>query len=291
MKQIAPSIQFETQNSLPQAWSLHVRPLETNDHSIGSDMPERAKYFEIIWFKKGAGMLTVDLNKTTITDNSICIIAPRQYRSLYCGNNTEGYYISLSEEFLHLTESRVDLSVLVEQYLCDLPVINVDDSIEDLIVRLYDEYKNDDQHRTEILKGLVNVLMIYLSRMVEQGPVATKDTMHENEGSIVRKFMQLLKKHFATKKLVADYADELCITSNYLNFLVKKQTGFPASHHIQQYIIREAKRQALHSGRRMKEVADALGFEDYAHFSKFFKNYSGINFSSFKKNILSNNLL
>jgi AraC-like DNA-binding protein len=36
----------------------------------------------------------------------------------------------------------------------------------------------------------------------------------------------------------------------------------------------------------MKEVADNLGFCDYAHFSKFFKNYSGISFSTFRKQVL-----
>jgi transcriptional regulator GlxA family with amidase domain len=33
----------------------------------------------------------------------------------------------------------------------------------------------------------------------------------------------------------------------------------------------------------MKQIAYALGFEDDAHFSKYFKNISGLNFSSYRK--------
>jgi len=45
----------------------------------------------------------------------------------------------------------------------------------------------------------------------------------------------------------------------------------------------EAKRYAMYSALTMKEVADRLGFDDCAHFSKFFRNFSGTNFSTFKR--------
>jgi len=43
------------------------------------------------------------------------------------------------------------------------------------------------------------------------------------------------------------------------------------------------KRKAKHSGSGMKEIAYYPGFEDMAHFSKFFKNKSGMNFTDFKR--------
>jgi len=41
----------------------------------------------------------------------------------------------------------------------------------------------------------------------------------------------------------------------------------------------------MFSGGSLKEVAYYLGFDDTSHFSKFFKNKSGINFTDFKKAI------
>jgi AraC-like DNA-binding protein len=84
-------------------------------------------------------------------------------------------------------------------------------------------------------------------------------------------------------KMVAEYAEELSVSPNHLNEIVKKVSGFPASHHIRQRVLLEAKRLAAYSGASMKEIAYSLGFEDIAHFSKFFKNLSGSNFTSYKK--------
>ena len=68
-----------------------------------------------------------------------------------------------------------------------------------------------------------------------------------NDREIVRKFIALVKAHFTTKKFVSDYADDLCVSPNYLNFVIKKITGYPASYHIHQYIVLEAKRHATHT--------------------------------------------
>lgn len=81
----------------------------------------------------------------------------------------------------------------------------------------------------------------------------------------------------------ACYYGLLSVTPNYLNEIVKKTTGRSASHHIRQRIVFEAKRQATYSDSCMKQIGYYLGFDDMAHFSKFFKMVTGINFTDFKK--------
>lgn len=124
--------------------------------------------------------------------------------------------------------------------------------------------------------------LIYLSKNME---TANPEILHSRESQLVRSFMELLKKNFAKNKMVNDYAGQLYVSANYLNRTVKKITGFTASYHIQQHIISEAKRQALYSSVSMKEIAYNLGFDNLAHFSKFFKNNAGMNFTCFKKSI------
>ena len=154
---------------------------------------------------------------------------------------------------------------------------------EEIGQKMKKEFSNYYLLRSEILSGLLNILMIHFSRKF----LTRNDEMaYTKDAELVRNFKILLKKWFITKKLVADYASELCVTPNHLNRTVKKITGFTASHHIQQYIILEAKRQAIHSNGSMKEIAYLLGFDNLAHFSKFFKNNSGMNFTSFKKTLV-----
>ena len=122
--------------------------------------------------------------------------------------------------------------------------------------------------------------MIYLSRQVEN---EKKASFNSRKMELVHVFYALLDRHFATKKMVRDYADILAVTPSYLNDTVKEVSGFTASYHIQQRIVLEAKRRAIYEGDSMKEIAYHLGFCDPAHFSKYFKNSSGTNFTDFKK--------
>ena len=142
------------------------------------------------------------------------------------------------------------------------------------------EYSNYFNRRMELLKGLLNIFMIYFSRNLKD---REPDFVPNREKDLANKFISLMKMNYLSKKLVNDYASLLCVTPNYLNRTIKKITGFTASHHIQQQIIMEAKRQAMYSSVSMKQIAYNLGFDNLAHFSKFFKNNCGMNFTDFKK--------
>lgn len=65
--------------------------------------------------------------------------------------------------------------------------------------------------------------------------------------------------------------------------LCNSRCGQHLSYYIRQRIVLDAKRQAIYVNASMKEIAYHLGFDDIAHFSKFFKNVSGMSFTEFKK--------
>jgi AraC family transcriptional activator of pobA len=100
---------------------------------------------------------------------------------------------------------------------------------------------------------------------------------------LVKRFMAQLDKDFREKKLVSDYARSLHLTPAYLNSIIKKNTGYSASHHIRQRIVLEAQRMVLSSDVSMKEIAYELGFYDMSHFSKLFKSVTGNSFTQFRK--------
>lgn len=281
-EEVGPGLQ---QDNKPQ-FEIHTLEWMEQHRPFYDGVPKKIACYEIIWVKKGQGSLAVDLQEYSLEDDSIYCLAPGQLRVLNPVSNLQGYYISLSAEFLYVADSQLNFSFLNRHYTGSksLPVIQPDkemqSEIEMIVQKMMKEMANYFVLRTEILKGLLKVFMIYLFRKFE-----VKEMVQDNDTELVRKFIVLIKKHFTTLKMVADYAKELCVTPNYLNKLVKQMTGFPASHHIQQQIILEAKRQAIYSGLSMKEVSYLLGFDNYAHFSKFFKNNTGMNFTSFKNGV------
>jgi AraC family transcriptional regulator, transcriptional activator of pobA len=269
------------QASLP----FMVSSLETSLPALHCNDGSRLTQVEIIWIQAGSGSLTADFNTMTFSGNVVFCLAPGLCRTLAPHSRLTGYYLSLSRDFLKLSEGQADLSILSAQHalgnkvLTLRPDVGLAIEMQDVIEKMLREYSNYFMLRAEILKSLVRILGIYLTRNTPQDLAAA---VNSRDVDMVRKFMALVERHYATKKKVSEYADELCVTPNYLNQRVKRVSGFPASYHIQQQIVLEAKRQAACSGMRMKEIADALGFQDHAHFSKFFKTYSGVSFSSYK---------
>jgi AraC family transcriptional regulator, transcriptional activator of pobA len=257
------------------------------NYLIENDVPFQLNSFGIIWIKNGSGSIKIDLEDYCINENMLVCISPRQLLKMCFTDNLCGFYISFSAEFLLMAEGQSDgsfMDILNERKNLTVikPEKEMQNEMETVVAMMYKEFCNNGLMRMQVLKGLLKVFIIYLSGSME---VQEQENLNDRDSEMVRKFMILVKKQFLTKKMVSDYANELCVSPNYLNRIVKKISGFTASHHIQQLIVLEAKRQAMYSSLSMKEVAYFLGFNDYAHFSKFFKNNSGMNFTCFKSQV------
>src|SRR5690606_5939250 len=136
--------------------------------------------------------------------------------------------------------------------------------------------------RREVLYNLLKLFLLDLTARFEMNAMCP---VNSRNADLMSRFLVLLDKHFVKRKPVLFYADELHVTANYLNEVVKRVSGFPASWHIHQRIIMEAKRQAAFTLSSMKEIALNLGFDDFAHFSRFFKKNAGMNFTEFKRRV------
>ncbi len=256
--------------------------------------PHRHNYFVIIWVKKGSGTHMIDLEQFNLQDDTVYCISPGQIHQLKPLPGAEGYVIAFTNAFMGVQEESYDLlfnSGLFSR-LKHTPVISVNqemrEEMNDMVLRMEKEFSNYYLLRAEILKGYLKIFLIYLTR---QFPGPKKEEGHSKHMELTQRFLDLIEQGFTQKRMVSDYAQELVVSANYLNEVIKKVTGFSASHHIQQRIVLEAKRHALYTSLSMKEVAYQLGFDDLAHFSKFFKKSAGISFTDFKKHLPGQSLI
>ena len=97
---------------------------------------------------------------------------------------------------------------------------------------------------------------------------------------------QFLERVFdRSRKLgkVADYAGELCITPNYLNRLVRSQTGHSAMDWIEISRLNLAKSLLKQGKLQIAEIAVAVGIDDQSYFTRFFKNNEGCTPTQFRE--------
>lgn len=246
-----------------------------------------SSHYEVIWVLKGEGVYWLNLEKRRITEGTIFCIKPGQCYKIEAVDMLEGFVISFHESFLGIGDQEIEFgyrSALIRlfdrgQAVAEDHVLSAD--MREIAEKLLYEFGNVDLFRTEILQRYLKVFLVYLARQFEQG--RTEQFRDKKPIDLVERFFSLLNKDFSIKRMVADYARQLLVTPNYLNETVKKNTGRSAGYHIRQRIILEAKRMVTYADANTKEVAYTLGFSDMAHFSRFFKQNAGLNFSDFKK--------
>jgi len=253
-------------------------------------MPHRHEHIEIIWVRNGGGLLEIDLKKYCIAGNMFYCIVPGQLHQLHLDETTEGYLITLPDHLINGGNDDFDLLYRSGLFhlLMNSPGIRMGDEtaneVDEIIKRLHKELFNGYLLRKEIIKRYTSIFLIYLARQFDgaiQVSVQTKSVR------LVKNFISLVEKKYMTCKLVKEYASELAVTPNYLNEIVKRISGYSAGYHIRQRVVLEARRKAAYSDVSMKEIAYHLGFDDIAHFSKFFKTVYGKNFTDFKKESFS----
>lgn len=240
----------------------------------------------IIWILKGVVKISLDTDVFLINDNVFFYARPGQVFTMEIDEEAKGYAISFVKEYIELTDIR--LAGLFHNSFFNrfnsIPIVHIwGDEIALMVFfadKMIQEYNNALHLRSDILKGYLKIFMIYLCRQLKED---SQDIYWSRKSDLVKLFFTQLEKHYASKKMVKEYAEILAVSPNHLNGVVKELSGRTASHHIQQRIVLEAKRRVLHEGYSLKETAYDLGFWNPAHFSKYFKNCCGINFTDFKK--------
>lgn len=246
--------------------------------------------FEIIWILEGQGYHKVSQCEYQLAQSKAYCVFPGLQHQLVIMPGTKGFIISFTEDFYVNGDSDEETarpSCLTGLFL-HAPELKISkdttEDMYDIVSLLLKETTKYSLLRPGIVNKYLKIFMVYFRKELEKVvPVNPKKT----SSSLVNQFFTMLESSFKDHRTVAHYAQALFVTPNYLNHLIKSSTGFSARYHIQQRILLAVK-MALRERSSMKEIAYQLGFEDMAHFSKFFKNVSGLNFRDFRKQLADN---
>ena len=89
-------------------------------------------------------------------------------------------------------------------------------------------------------------------------------------------FFALLHRYYATQRSLLFYADRLCITTKYLSKIIRRTTGQTVYYWIEEFIVKEAKRQLRSTDATVTEIADRLGFPNSSFFAKLFRRHTSL---------------
>ncbi|MBB3944303.1 AraC family transcriptional activator of pobA [Rhizobium skierniewicense] len=136
------------------------------------------------------------------------------------------------------------------------------------------EYSSGGLASNALIESQIVSLTVHLARISQQ---TFRDAGPDDNGARFERLLDLVARHIREQKRTAFYAEQLGISQTHLNRLVRQQSGISLQRLVAQKQIDIAKQELLFTVSTVQMVADGLGFDDPAYFSRFFLRETGMN--------------
>lgn len=255
--------------------------------------PNRRNFFKIFHMTSGEGILTVGLHKYEMASGTIAFLHPDQIMSWQTtSRETKGHFCLIHPKYFDNDAEHV------RQLFKNFPFFHPEkavvqltsgqsDTIDQHFKKMLEEDRQNNDDKKQVI--LLHLQMILVETQRAGKNMAVKE-VPEHYNYIYR-FLSLLESNFQLEekgqsvkhKNAAEFADQLHVHPNYLNALVKQQTGRTLREHIQERILYEAKSLLLQTDWDINSIGYGLGFSGPAAFTSFFKKKENVSPSLYRR--------
>ena len=103
----------------------------------------------------------------------------------------------------------------------------------------------------------------------------THNTEMKRSDGILKAFAELLAKHIMTESSLDFYAEQLCISKQYLSLIIKEKTRVTAGRIVAVMRTEAASRLLRDPELTIQQIVEKMSFADQSSFGKFFKKHTG----------------
>lgn len=163
--------------------------------------------------------------------------------------------------------------VFVEQHLAS--------DTADIEKRDFDAFN----HKMEATAGYVDAgeLMTEMCKGLLKEMIVNANTQQNTD---INKVKRYIHEHYSEPIKLETLADLVFMNPNYFSGYFKKHVGVKFKEYLTNYRINEAEKLILTTDYKVYEIAQAVGFGDYRHFSEVFKKVKGQTPRDYKKRVL-----
>ncbi len=245
----------------------------------------RRDYYKISWLQGNSTAEYAD-KVIEIRENALMFATPKiPYHWLPEDSRQTGMFCIFTPDFLTPAKAGVMLDDLPIFQPGQLPVFQLRaeevKEIEYIFKKMHREMRADYKYKYDLLRNLVMELIHYGQKLQPVSAISITQNASERISSL---FIELLERQFPlessnqrlTLRTPKDYADRLAVHVNHLNKVLKEVSGSTTTEIISKRLIQEAKILLRQTHWTVAEIAYTLGFDDLAHFSKYFKKQTAL---------------
>jgi AraC family transcriptional activator of pobA len=248
------------------------------------EQPHRQSFYTLLCIENAQGTAVIDGVAIRMDRPKVICVKPGSIFSMDINRTASGTIICFTEDFFSLRYNNNALFHFSFMNQENSNYVRLGDNKayewKSLSGFMLQEFNSRDKGADSILRSFLNILLCKLDRQFN--PVVTNEKKNNKEEKI-RQFQLLLDEHFIEHKTPSFYAEQLNITTNYMNKICRKYKCLSSGELIRKRITIEAQRLLHYSVRPVAEIAKELEFESVSYFVTFFKKNTGMTPESFRK--------
>lgn len=253
----------------------------------------RSPFARLYYVTEGEAQISIESRLFTVTPGHLYFIPAFTEHSCICNSSFSHYYI-------HIYEDQQGIGVLDDW---EFPVeVNASPFDLELIKRLC--YINPfmrltesnplvyDNHTTLVnniqmnqrrpfcdkveSRGILYILMSHFLKLAVSKVEVKDDRIHQT--------LAYIRKHLDTSLDIKLLAEKACMSKDHFIRIFKSETGETPNVYITKRKLEKAELLLVTTDMPIKNIADALGYEDSSYFNKLFKKHAGITPQQYREN-------
>lgn len=257
-----------------------------------SDMSDFTEWWEshlpssiIIYCLKGKAQMLLQFREYTITEGQIAIISPDMFPTFV--SRTEDFSVTFCLMKRNFAEETLyGISKTLYDNIYSSPIVNGGENVAiwfDTLKYISDNY-SDYQYRLNIIENVVkNIYLVYLNLWQQQYENADVKLDYNRPEQLCMKFYDLIFDHFKEHRDTRFYAEQLCISQNYLAMITRQVCNESPKDAINRMVVLELKYQIKNTTLTAEQIASALNFPDASYMHRYFKKHTGKSISQYRK--------
>lgn len=237
----------------------------------------------ILLLAQGTGWLDCGSLRTALSGPTLVLLPTGMQPRMRVDTEARGYSVMLEKCFANLTTAREPAFAALFREPRTLPLARSGVAFRDLestIASLARELSLAAAARLTAMEAYLQLLLTGALRLLEQAaPPGTPPSEVCSPGRperLVSEFLRLAAAHGRQRWHLADYARALRVSAGYLRAACARVTGASPVQLIHEWLLREAKHRLVSTELPIGAIAQELGFEDAAYFSRLFHAKSGV---------------
>lgn len=239
-------------------------------------------YYVFGLLANGTACGIIDFKEMKLMAGEVFLIQPGQVHRFVSSENAEGWLLMADSKFVGAEEK-----CIFDNFSLSASSFKIDDKrkeeLRQIAMLMEPRMGNGDGRKADAIVPRLAETFIAVIVEAAQEANSQQSSFCARHIEIVLAFRKLLAERLSENRQPSYYASLLNISTVYLNEVVKKVTGMSTALYIKGEVVLQAKRMLVHTHLSAKEIADRLGFDDYAYFSRLFSQATGVSPTEFRQ--------